>query len=255
MLVVNDFKLNIKVGSASQTLLTLPYWKIQPGEFVALLGPNGAGKSSLLKALCGEHAYQGDVFLYKKILSHWSGCKRARQIGVLPQSGQLSFPFQAHEVVALGLLPLNISRAEGNKLIAEAMEKTQCDHLFDRNFPQLSGGEKQRVHLARVLVQISQAQQPPLILLDEPVSAQDLHQQHLILQLAKQLAEEQRAMVLAVLHDLNQALRYCHRATVIRNGELFADGKPDQILSEQLVDRVWGYQAEKVTTGRGAVLI
>jgi iron complex transport system ATP-binding protein len=135
--------------------------------------------------------------------------------------------------------------------MTHVMKACDCLHLKDRLYPRLSGGEKQRVQLARVLLQLSQAQQPPLLLLDEPTSAQDLGQQHGLLDLARRLCNEEGYTVIAILHDLNQALRYSDRCTLINNGAIAEHGETEQVLTPCIVEQYWGYRPERAVVESG----
>jgi len=239
---------DLLVEAGGRRLLQLDNLTLPAGQFVALLGPNGAGKSSLLKAISGELGCRGELLFHGQSLRHWNPQERARHVAVLPQASSLTFPFSAREVVEMGLMPLSLSRQAGADVVRAAMIDADCLHLAARSFPGLSGGEKQRVHLARVLVQLVQAEKTPLLLLDEPVSAQDLGQQHNILRLAVRLAQQRGITVLAVLHDLNQVLRYGMRCLVLAEGELVTDGEPEAVLTPHRIEEVWGYRPERYTT-------
>ncbi|GLQ30339.1 heme ABC transporter ATP-binding protein [Litoribrevibacter albus] len=249
--------LGVSVGD--KELLNIHSLSAGSGQLITLLGANGAGKSTLFKSITGE--VQPDdrqlsrVEFHGKPVSGWPSQSLARHLGVLPQASQLSFPFTVKEVVGLGLIPLTASRAEGQCLVAEAMKQTDTAHFADRIYTQLSGGERQRVHLARVLVQLSQAEQTPLLLLDEPTSAQDLGQQHQILRLAQQLCHEKQWTVIAILHDLNQALRYCDQVWLLEQGRLIEQGLPSNVLTQSNIERVWGYRPELVMTEQGHVVL
>ncbi len=154
--------------------LSLDHWRALPGELHAVVGRNGAGKSSLIKLITAELAAAGDMQFHGRPLHHWSATERARHIAVLPQASELNFGFRADEVVALGLTPLSLSWREARRAVRFVMEKTDCARFSQSPYLRLSGGEKQRVHFARALLQLSQAQHAPLLLLDEPTSAQDL---------------------------------------------------------------------------------
>ncbi len=216
---------------------------IAPGQVTALLGPNGAGKSTLLKVLTGEIRSQATVNLFGHAQQEWPAERLARHLGVLPQHSTLSFPFLVKEVVELGAIPLQLPRAQSAEIARHYMEKTQTVHLSTRLYPTLSGGEKQRVHLARVLTQLAHAGDQKILMLDEPTAALDLAQQHNTLALAHQIAEQDRAAVVVVLHDLNLAAQYAHRMVVLSQGHLAYDGAPWQVMTEQMIAQVYGYQA------------
>lgn len=237
MLKIDD----LACHSGGSRLLSVTQLKLKAGEILAVLGPNGAGKSTLLKSICGEIRCEGSIQLHDRSLSDWPTDERARHVGVLPQSSQLTFPFLAREVVELGLIPLSFSRGEAKTEIDRVMELCDCAHLKKRAFPTLSGGEKQRVQLARVLLQLSQAEHPPLLLLDEPTSAQDLGHQHTLLALLNQLARDGYGII-SILHDLNHCLHYCQRCLVLEQGEVRHQGSPAKVLVPDNIHDIWHYR-------------
>lgn len=237
-------------------ILDLPQASLKSGELIAVLGPNGAGKSSLIKTLCGEwSASQGIIHLHKKPLDQWSRQLLARHLGVLPQTSQLSFPFKAKEVVAIGATPLNLNRFALEVAVQKWMQATDTWQFADRIYTSLSGGERQRVQLARVLLQLSQAEHAPLLLLDEPTSAQDLGQQHQLLNLVKSLCQENGFAVISILHDLNQASRYADQVWLLHQGELVAQGSPPQVLQPETVMKIWGYLPELFFNSQGQQIL
>ncbi len=242
---------NLSYSVSERQLLEINRLATKERELVALLGANGAGKSTLFKAITGEITCSGDIKFHNKSIQKWKPITLAKHLGVLPQASQLSFPFTGGEVVSLGLIPLTASKAEGRLLARKAMEETDTLHFFDRVYSELSGGERQRIHLARVLVQLSQAEKAPLLLLDEPTSAQDLGQQHQILNLSKTLCHERGWGVVAIIHDLNHALRYCDSVWLLQDGKVVDSGRPSDVLSVNQVDRVWGYKPDVVELDEG----
>lgn len=247
---------NLSYRPEKRDLLDIDLLQLNSGEMLGLLGPNGAGKSTLLKAITGEIHAKGEVLFHNHYLKDWSNNLLARHLAVLPQASHLTFPFLAEEVVALGLTPLKISHQGGRQQIQRLMTLTDCHHLAKRSYPSLSGGERQRVQLARVLLQLSQAEEAPLLLLDEPTSAQDLGQQHSILHLAKDLAQEQDYGVIAILHDLNQALHYCHQCYLLVNGRIAQKGRPQEVLTAETVENHWQYRPKELILKDGqSVLI
>ncbi|MGW4714365.1 heme ABC transporter ATP-binding protein [Nocardia sp. NPDC004260] len=211
------------------------------GQVVALVGPNGAGKSTLLAALAGELAPSaGTVELDGQPLAHWTTLDMARRRAVLPQTHTVGFPFTAREVVAMGRAPwVRTERREHDeKQIAAAMAATDVAHLATRSFPTLSGGERARVALARVLTQDTAT-----LLLDEPTAALDLGHQEAVLRLAAERAADGAAVVV-VLHDLGVAAAYADRVAVLDSGRIAADGPPRAVLTTELLTRVYQHPVE-----------
>ena len=227
---------------------------LESGTLTALLGPNGAGKSSLLKCLTGELEYEGSITLFGEDRQQWDSSQLAHRLGVLPQSSSLNFPFLCEEVVAMGRLPHSEPAVRRDEIVAAAMTHAGVEHLAKRLYPGLSGGERQRVQFARVLAQIwqepspgrlSDPEQPRLLLLDEPTSALDLKYQHQLLTMARALASRNTA-VLVVLHDLNLAARYADRLVMLERGKLMADGTPAEVLTPELIARLYDYPAQVI---------
>lgn len=219
--------------------------RFNSGEFVAVLGPNGTGKSTLLKAITGEIKHSGQCTVFNKPKNSWQPQKLAKHLGVLPQSSSLTFNFTAQEVVKLGGLGLSAHHFELNHIACRYMIKTDTLHLADRLYPSLSGGEKQRVHLARVLTQLDQSGDQKIVILDEPTAALDIHHQHSTLKLAKELTH-QGATVIAVLHDLNLASQYADRIVMLNKGEVVVDDEPSKALQPHFIESVYHYPANVI---------
>jgi len=208
---------------------------VQPGEVLAVLGPNGAGKSTLLRVLSGLHrARRGSVTLDGRPLTDWSARALARRRAVLPQESHLAFPFRVHEVVLLGRSPhAGGSRADDLRAVDAAMRATDTLAFADRLYPTLSGGEKQRVHLARALAQIWQpeaaARPGRYLLMDEPTNNLDLRHQHAALQMARHCAGA-GVGVLAILHDINLAGAFADRICLLKQGRIVALGPTAEML-------------------------
>lgn len=234
---------NLSVHIGKKPVLNDINLEIMPGQVTALLGPNGAGKSTLLKSLCQETELSaGSISMLGKSLVNWNRAELAKSLAVLPQHASLTFPFKVHEVVQMGLYPLSISQQQGQDLVDKQLQQVALSALKYRSYPTLSGGEKQRVQLARVLTQLAQAESTPILLLDEPTSALDLAQQHRVLELARSLAHEHNYCVVVVLHDLNQACRYADRLVVLEQGEVVSDGTPAEALTADIIEKVWHYK-------------
>ncbi|MDG1310775.1 MAG: heme ABC transporter ATP-binding protein [Porticoccaceae bacterium] len=236
---------NISLHLSGFDLLRNISLEVEAGRVTAIVGPNGAGKSSLLKVLTGEMpASHGEVDLNHRPLNQWHLLDRAQMLAVLPQHTLLNFPFTADEVVGLGRIPHKTGLAKDSQIIAEALDLVDASYLQKRFYTQMSGGEKQRVQLARVLAQIWQPSHlgPQFLVLDEPTSAFDLSHQKLTLDIVRQLAERGVGVVM-VLHDLNLAARCADNLVVFDGGVIAAQGSPKDVLTEQLIDRVFGVKS------------
>lgn len=228
---------NLSLSIAGKMLIKDVSLDVKKGEVVALIGPNGAGKTCMLKMLSGDmKPDSGQITLMGKPLANYPVKSLALQRSVMPQSSALNFPFSVAQVVMFGRNP-HINRAgetrDDHAIVSEALADTEMEAFKDRNYLTLSGGEKARVNLARVL-----AQRAPLILLDEPISHVDPRHQHRILAIARSLAKG-GAGVLVVLHDLNIAATYADRIGIMHLGKLRAIGTPNQVLSEDLLREVF----------------
>jgi iron complex transport system ATP-binding protein len=236
---------NVSLHLSGFDLLRNINLEIEAGKVTAIVGPNGAGKSSLLRVLTGElPASQGDVYLNGRPLESWPMLDRAKLLAVLPQHSLLNFPFTADEVVGLGRIPHQTGLLKDNQIIAEALQLVDANYLQKRFYTQMSGGEKQRVQLARVLAQIWQPSHlgDQFLVLDEPTSAFDLSHQKLTLDIVRQLATRDVGVVM-VLHDLNLAARCADNLVVFDGGVIAAQGSPQEILTEQLIDKVFGVKS------------
>ncbi|WP_406189918.1 heme ABC transporter ATP-binding protein [Streptomyces griseus] len=211
------------------------------GEVVALVGPNGAGKSTLLAALAADLAPgSGEVRIDGRPADAWSAPELALRRSVLPQSAALSFPFPVEEVVRMGRAPWAGTEREDedDAAVAAAMAATEVTRFAGRPFSALSGGEKARVALARVL-----AQRAPLMLLDEPTAALDLRHQELVLRICRERAAAGDAVVV-VLHDLGLAAAYADRAAVLHDGRVAELGAPDEVFTGKLLGEVYRQPVE-----------
>ena len=219
--------------------------EVEAGKVTTIVGPNGAGKSSLLKVLTGEMPpTAGDVYLNSRLLNQWSLLEKAQMLAMLPQHTLLNFSFTADEVVGLGRIPHQTGSAKDVEIVAEALELVDASYLQRRFYTQMSGGEKQRVQLARVLAQIWQPSclGEQFLVLDEPTSAFDLSHQKLTLDIVRQLAQKGVGVVM-VVHDLNLAARCADNIVVIDGGVIAAQGSPEVVLTETLIDKVFGVKS------------
>lgn len=216
-------------------------FEIQPGEFVGLLGPNGTGKSTLLKVVSGLlRPMGGEVELFGKPFAAYRPQELGRRMAHLPQQPPSDGDFSVHEVVSFGRHPHQSSFGWGpsetdRRVVEEAMRSLGVEAWKNRRMGTLSGGEQQRVRLAQAL-----AQEPELLLLDEPTAWADLSYQLDLMRQVSELARTRRLAVLAVLHDLNQAAQFCSRLLLLHHGRLEKDGAPAEVLTEEAIARAYG---------------
>ncbi|MEV8336902.1 heme ABC transporter ATP-binding protein [Leucobacter sp. NPDC077196] len=227
---------------------------VRYGEVLALVGPNGAGKSTLLSVLSGDIApSSGSVSFEGRELAQWPARELARARAVLLQANQVAFSFTAQQVIDMGRAPwIGTPQSDDDeRAIRDATSAADVGHLTQRGFPHLSGGEKARVSLARVL-----AQETKVVLLDEPTAALDLKHQESVLQIARELAQRGRA-VIVVLHDLSLAGAYADEVAILANGALVARGVPGDVLTEERISEVYGAPVRVLSdpdTGRPVVI-
>ncbi|MCL4533846.1 MAG: heme ABC transporter ATP-binding protein [Bacteroidetes bacterium] len=216
------------------------------GEILGVVGPNGSGKSTLIRLLSRLlQPASGSIRASGRSIASLERQALARMVAVVPQSHSLPDGFTVAEVIMMGRTPhLRPFQAEGKhdlSVTRQAMEMTDTWRLADRLANELSGGERQRVIIARAL-----AQQPSILLLDEPTAHLDLSHQVAILDLVASFAHEQGLGVLIVEHDLNLAIQYCHRLVMLIGGRLFAEGTPAKVITAQNIEAVYGIEADVV---------
>jgi iron complex transport system ATP-binding protein len=231
---------SVSVSYGDRLVLKDVSLEVRPGEIVALIGPNGAGKSTLIRAISGVIPRRGgSIHLNGREISTLTADSRARLLGVVPQAQSLPFSFNVYQTVLLGRTPhlgwLGQAGRKDHEIVRRAMEQTQTSGLTERLIGELSGGEQQRVLLARAL-----AQSTPILLLDEPTNHLDLHHQTGFLRLVRQLALENGLAVLVALHDLNLASLYADTIALLADGQLKALGMPEQVLTEAILAPIYG---------------
>jgi iron complex transport system ATP-binding protein len=235
---------NVSVWIGRRRIVANVDFEVGPGEVVVVAGPNGSGKTTLMRTLSGDLAYDGDIAFNSRDLGAMTPNEAALVRAVLPQATTLSFPFTVREVVRLGLLPgrSGTLAGEDRRLPDRALARVDLDGFAGRLYQELSGGEQQRVQLARVLCQVWAPVlegRPRYLLLDEPVSSLDIRHQLMVMEVARDFARRGGG-VMAILHDLNLAAMFADRMIVMHAGRIAASGSPLEVLTEALIPRVFG---------------
>ncbi|UCF18796.1 MAG: ABC transporter ATP-binding protein [Gemmatimonadota bacterium] len=214
-------------------------FEVAQGALYSLIGPNGSGKSTLLRILLGSlRPDQGSVAYAGKSVTQWNRRAFARQIGVVPQSEEMTFPLTVREMVAMGRYPhlgiLGRMSVEDRESVEDALRRCDVTELADRLMSQLSGGERQRALIARAL-----AQRPSTLVLDEPTVSLDIRHEMEIFELLAELSKDDGVTVVLVTHHINLAARYADRLLLLAGGSVAAEGPPEDVLSRETVERVY----------------
>ena len=214
-------------------------FSLSKGEIVSIIGPNGSGKSTLLKLIAGiEEPQAGTIHINKRPVHSINRRNLAQVLGYLPQNIESDFDYSAEEVVALGRFPhlkgIGFLSQEDYQVVARCLEATDILHLRDRSLSTLSGGEKKRVLLASVL-----AQEPEILLLDEPTASLDIHHQIRFYSLLRRLAAEGLG-IMVVTHDINLASVFSSRLLVLKEGRIVTEGIPQEVIKEGVMESVYG---------------
>ncbi len=216
---------------------------VKGGDFVGILGPNGSGKTTLLKSISRSlKPYKGAILLNESDIYSLKNVDVAKQMAVVPQETSIGFNFSALDVVLMGRNPhmkrFQMESANDMAIARKVMNLTNIWHLAERPINELSGGEKQRVIIARAL-----AQEPKILLLDEPLTHLDIVNQLEIMDLVKDLCVKEKLIILAVFHDFNLAARYCNSAIIIKKGKIFAAGSLPEVLTSENIKNVFNVDA------------
>jgi len=244
--------LTVSYGS-NDVLKQLRISDLKPGSFTALLGPNAAGKSTLFKAVAGLiKAQKAEVSLNGEDVTKYTRTARARLIAYLPQSFYTSLALSVFESVLLSLKQQSSWRVkiEDTQKVADILERLNISRLADKDVSELSGGQKQLVALARILVV-----EPKVILLDEPTSALDLHHQLAMLTLIKELTITREIITVAALHDVNLAAKFCDHLVLLNHGEIQAEGNPSQVLDTSLLGETYQVSTSLEYSKRGDMYV
>ena len=230
---------HLSAGYGNKKILKNVNFSLREGEFVGLIGSNGTGKTTLIKCISGLlPVREGEISLCGRQHSQLKSRERAQLVAVVPQSYHVDYDFTVEDIVMMGRNPyLGLGKRESQAdydIVREAMEATNTEQFRGRFYNELSGGERQRVILARAI-----AQQTRVILLDEPTSALDIHHQIEVMELIERLNREEHVTILAVLHDINMAARFCRRIVMLQEGLVVADGSPAEVVNHENMEALY----------------
>lgn len=222
-------------------------WNVKPGEFWGVIGPNGSGKSTLLGLISGtQNPDQGEIALSGRPVSSYGRKELSRKLAVLQQDGLPPVSFTVREVIEMGRFSFQDWRGkdkngDADELLQHIMDRLELGGLADRHLDRLSGGQRQRAALGKVM-----AQQPEIVLLDEPTTYLDIRYQMQFMELISAWQREEGLTVIAVMHDLNLASLYCDRLLVLSGGSVAAQGTPSEILRPNTVESVFDVKSYSI---------
>ena len=224
---------------------------VENKEFVGLIGPNGSGKSTLLKNIYKQHRPSlGNIWIQSQPIESIKNKELAKILSVVTQENRVEFDFAVDEMMSLSRLPYRSmwqsESAEDRKICEKSLKKVGMDHMAQRSFLSLSGGEKQRVLLAMAF-----AQETDIIILDEPTNHIDIGYQLMIMEMLK---KEKDMTIFTSFHNINLALKFCDRILVLNRGKLIRDGKPETIITEELLKDVFQIEGE-IINNNGSLLV
>ena len=214
---------------------------ILEGDMVSIIGPNGSGKSTLIKLVSNElSANSGSIIIKDKLNSSWSIKELSKFRAVLTQSGHLSFPFSTFDIIRMGRYPFDTNKDVNDKICVELIDLLDLNNQIDQVYTTLSGGEKQRVQLARVFAQIwsDNTYEGKILMLDEPTSFLDIKHQYSLFKILKSL-NNKGLTIMMVLHDINHALSYSEKIIMLKDSNLMGFGKINEIINSEILEKLF----------------
>ncbi|HEY9160004.1 MAG TPA: ABC transporter ATP-binding protein [Desulfomonilia bacterium] len=235
---------NLSVGYNKKIVVDDLSFKINPGIFYGIIGPNGAGKSTLFKAASGVlKPWNGSIKLKGIDIYRMPRRELASIIAAVPQFQEAFFPFRVKEFVQMGRYPrrgrFGMLKSSDHQIIYDALKSMRLEELIHKRIDELSGGELQRVHISQAL-----AQEPDILMLDEPTSHLDIGHQTSVLNLIKRRCLSAGIPILMIAHDLNLAAAYCDSLLLLKNGRAFAEGTPSEVLTKRNIESVYDTHVE-----------
>lgn len=233
---------DLKFGYEEKIVLDKVSFKIEKGKFVSIIGPNGSGKSTLLKTLNNiYHPWEGKVYIDGNDINNFKKKELAKKIALVPQDTNIDYEFTVEEIVFMGRHPhkgrFQKEDKDDYEIIEEALEMTNTKHLRDRMITEISGGERQRVIIAKAL-----AQNPSIILLDEPTSHLDINHQIETLNLLKKLNRHKGTTIILVIHDINLGVRYSDEIIMLNGNKILSIGSPEKVITKENIELAYNIE-------------
>ncbi|MEM3811754.1 MAG: ABC transporter ATP-binding protein [Thermoplasmata archaeon] len=236
----------------SKTILNNINFGLERDQIVGILGPNGAGKSTIIKILGGILEYEGSIKLTDIELKNFKRKELARVIAVVPQNFEPGFDFKVSDLVMMGRTPYlkmfeSVSQEDFN-IVEDTMKVTDIMHIKDKSIREISGGERQRVIIAMAI-----AQDPKILLLDEPNANLDLKYQISIFELLKNLVRTKHISIIVAMHDVNLAVKYCNKIMLLNKGEIVQFDAPEKVITEENIKKVYEIDSSIIKDGNGSL--
>ena len=225
---------------------------ILEGDMVSIIGPNGSGKSTLIKLVSKElSANSGSIIIKDKLNSSWSIKELSKFRAVLTQSGHLSFPFSTFDIIRMGRYPFETNKVVNDKICIELIDLLDLNNQIDQVYTTLSGGEKQRVQLARVFAQIwsDNTYEGKILMLDEPTSFLDIKHQYSLFKILKSL-NSKGLTIMMVLHDINHALSYSEKIIMLKDSNLMGFGKINEIINSEILEKLFNLKLNLIKNNK-----
>lgn len=223
---------------------------ISKGEFISIIGPNGAGKTTLLKCISGILSdYNGKISIHSKNIKNYKRKSLAKEIAYVPQNQNINFDFTVKEIINMGFYSRE-KELDTRKILKGLMLETDTFHLRNKSINKISGGERQRVFIARAL-----AQNSSILFLDEPVSNLDIKHQHQIMSFCKKLSKEKKYTIISVLHDINLASIYSDKIAILKSGNLIDFNSKDKLLRKDLLTSVYDFNIDILEHNNNIIIL